>query len=432
MKKKLDKFTPADIQGTKLRFFDEIQKKSGLYLPKQPKFSPVVCLESLEELLEKDKQREKDGFPKKIKFRRVMVGPGKIITVPYVEEEKLIHGEFEPKFNQDNENGDENLGELPGSGEGEIGDVIGEMPIFGGEGEGEGDEDSTAGQGAGDHGIEEEAYELGKKISEKFQLPNLQDKGKKVPTDEYTYDLTDRHQGSGQVLDKQATLKKIVRTNLILKRVDKDNLDPTKMVVGPDDKIYRVLSRERVWKSQAVVFFIRDYSGSMYGEPTKAIITQHLFIYSWLLVQYEKMVIPRFILHDTEAEEVSVKDYFQRSAGGGTFIPSAYQKVNEIVENEGLARDYNIYIFQGTDGDDSYDSGKAAIPEIQKILQYVNRMGVCIIRSPYSEDRETVFEQYVKKADFLNQKQLFRMYIMPDANLTEEIIMEAVKVLTQD
>ncbi|MDP3763372.1 MAG: DUF444 family protein, partial [bacterium] len=298
--------TELDILGTKRSLEEGFTRKNGIYIPWYAS-SPVASLESLDDLLKRDETREKDGFPKKIKFRNILAGPGKIISVPYVEEEKLIHGEFEPKSDEDGEDGDGvgDMGQAPGSGEGETGDVIGEVPIRGDGGEGE---DPRAGTEPGEHGIEEEAYKLGKELSEKFHLPNLRDKGKKVPTDEYVYDLTDRHRGSGQVLDKKETLKSIVKTNISLGRLDKENIDTTNLVVGPHDKVYRVLSREKVWKSQAVVFFARDYSGSMWGEPTKAILAQHLMIYAWLLVQYEKLVIPRFFVHDTEAREVSVQD----------------------------------------------------------------------------------------------------------------------------
>ncbi|MBI2042421.1 MAG: DUF444 family protein, partial [Candidatus Nealsonbacteria bacterium] len=296
---------------------------------------------SIDDLLKRDEIRIQDGFPKKIKFRSVLAGPGKIISVPYVEQEKLMHGEFEPK--NDDESGD--LGEVTGSGDGKVGDVIGQAPLRG-EGEGDGDKPQP-GNDSGEHGFEQEVYEKGKELSEKFQLPNLRDKGKKVPTDEYTYDLTDRHRGSGQVLDKKATLRSIIKTNAVLGRLDRDHIDTTGLVVGPNDKVYRVLSKEKVWKSRAVVFFARDYSGSMWGEPTKAIVAQHLMIYAWLLHQYEKLVVPRFFVHDTEAREVSAQEYFTLMAGGGTFIPSVYREITKTVDGESLARDYNVYVFQG-------------------------------------------------------------------------------------
>ena len=383
--------------------------------------------ESFDDLLKRDEQREEDGFTKKIKIRRVLAGRDKVVVVPFVEEEKLIHGEFEPT----GEHGQD----LAGQGKGELGEVIARAPLQGygeedGDGDGDGDDPgSGSGEGEGEHGIETEAYQLGKELSEKLNLPNLKDKGKKVPTDEYTYDLTDRHRGSGQVLDIKATLIRVVRSNIALGRVDVGNIDPAKLIVGPQDKIYRVLSKEKVWKSPSVAFFLRDYSYSMIDDPTTAVISQHLMIFSWLLFQYEKLVIPRFIVHDTEAKEVSVGRYFRVNSGGGTYIPSAYKLLNEIVESEGLARDYNIYVFQGTDGDDGDRDGKEAIPEIKKILGYVNRMGVSVFkRDPAGKDK-TVFEKYVEKGSFIDQEVLFRMHLMSNKDVTDEENEEAVKAL---
>jgi len=383
--------------------------------------------ESFDDLLKRDEQREEDGFTKKIKIRRVLAGRDKVVVVPFVEEEKLIHGEFEPT----GEHGQD----LAGQGKGELGEVIARAPLQGcgeedGDGDGDGDDPgSGSGEGKGEHGIETEAYQLGKELSEKLNLPNLKDKGKKVPTDEYTYDLTDRHRGSGQVLDIKATLIRVVRSNIALGRVDVGNIDPAKLIVGPQDKIYRVLSKEKVWKSPSVAFFLRDYSYSMIDDPTTAVISQHLMIFSWLLFQYEKLVIPRFIVHDTEAKEVSVGRYFRVNSGGGTYIPSAYKLLNEIVESEGLARDYNIYVFQGTDGDDGDRNGKEAIPEIKKILGYVNRMGVSVFkRDPAGKDK-TVFEKYVEKGSFIDQEVLFRMHLMSNKDVTDEENEEAVKAL---
>lgn len=423
--------TKSDFLGMKFAIQARRQEQVGLLRGQQRTCSPLTCLESFDDLLQRDEQREKDGFSKKIKFRRMPAGPGKIISIPYVEEEKLIHGEFEPEYKSDDEDLDEegDIDEMPGHGEGEEGEVIGEMPITG-KGEGEGDE-RQAGEDPGDHGIEEKAYQKGKELSEKYELPNLKDKGKKVPTDEYTYDLTDRHRGSGQFLDRRETLRSVVKTNAVLGRIDKNCIDISKMVVGPNDRVYRVLSKEKVWKSRAIVFFARDYSGSMWGEPTRIIVEQHMMIYAWLTHQYESLVIPRFFVHDTKAKEVSAREYFGLSTGGGTFIPSVYQEITKTVEGEALARDYNIFVFQGTDGDDWDDgSGRTAIPEIEKILEYVNRMGVCVLKHPYYGDRKSIYEQYLEKSDLLRRRDVFRVCLMSLVDdVTEDENIEAIKVL---
>ena len=55
----------------------------------------TTSLRSIDELLERDKQREKDGFPRKIRVGR-LVKPGKggkdkVVVVPTTVEEKFIH-----------------------------------------------------------------------------------------------------------------------------------------------------------------------------------------------------------------------------------------------------------------------------------------------------------------------------------------------------
>ncbi|MDP3710243.1 MAG: DUF444 family protein [bacterium] len=433
--------TELDVIGIYHATQEALEKLEGGFGALRNRVIPgKMSLESFEDIVRKDKEREKDGFPRKIRFRRVLAGPGKVITVPYVDEEHLVHGQFEPKNMEMNTArsmqlpSDPDLGEVPGAGKGEVGDVLGEQPIGQGDGDGEdGDGDGTdpgdrAGDKSGDH-LEEEAYTLGKRLSEELKLPNLKEKVKKFPTDEYTYDLTDRHRGSGQVLDKKETLKRVIKTNLALKRITKNRPDPKKMIIGPEQRVYRVLSRERVLKSQAVVFFARDYSGSMWGEPTLALTSQHLMIYAWLLVQYERRVIPRFFVHDVEAREVTAKRYFGMSSGGGTYIPSVYKEITKTVRGEGL-ESYNIYVFQGTDGDDGDGEGEEAIPELRKILSYVNRMGVTLFKHPYYKDQKTIFEEYIEKSGIANMKDVFRMHIMPSYyDVTYEMNIEALKAL---
>jgi uncharacterized sporulation protein YeaH/YhbH (DUF444 family) len=136
------------------------------------------------------------------------------------------------------------------------------------------------------------------------------------------------------------------------------------------------------------------------------------------------MVIPRFIVHDTSAKEVSVREYFDLKSSGGTHIPAAYELINTIVHEEGLAKNYNIYIFQGTDGDDSAHA-EFAQSQIEEILTYANRMGVTVLKN---NDRETTFEKYINDAEFTERSELFRMYILPD-NATNEQNEDAVKAL---
>jgi len=389
-----------------------------------PGGAAIHSLSSVDELLQRDKQREEDGFPRKIRIGK-LVKPGrgakeKIVLVPTTVEEKFIHD----TRNQDRQKG----GETGGAGKGEEGEVIGEEPIHDPSGNGSG----GAGQGdGGNHEIESNAYDLGRVLTEKFELPDLKDKGKKRSLTRYTYDLTDRHQGAGQVLDKKETLRRIIRSNISLNNIlDGGPVDPAQLLVSPKDKVYRILSREKEYESQAMVFFVRDYSGSMMGKPTELVVTQHVLIYSWLLYQYEKQVETRFILHDTEAKEVpDFYTYYNSSVAGGTRVASAYRLVNEIVETGNLARDYNIYVFHGTDGDDWDSDGGKTLPELKKILKYSNRMGITIAERGSGQAHDTSVEKYLRDSGILEEHpKLLRLDTVGE-DVTEGRLIEGIKNL---
>ena len=388
--------------------------------------TPNVSIRSIDELLERDNQREKDGFPRKINVGR-LIKPGKggkekIVIVPSTVEEKFIH---DSSFQTDDEQSS------GGSGDGEEGEVIGEQPIHAPEGEtGEG-----PGQGeGGQHEMESNAYDLGRILTEQFELPNVKDKGKKRSLTRYTYDLTDKHRGFGQLLDKKATLRKIVETNINLGTLpDVGDIDPSRFLISPSDLVYRILSREKDYESQAMVYFLRDYSGSMAGKSTALVVAQHVMIYSWLLYQYAMQVETRFVLHDTEAKEVpDFYTYYNSKVAGGTQVSSAYRLVNEVVEKESLARDYNIYIFHGTDGDDWDTDGKESIPELKKMLTYANRVGITIAEHSTGSTGGTEVEKYVKKSSLLEDKpKLLRMDVMQE-DADEARLIEGIKHLISE
>lgn len=396
------------------------------FFPIKPDY--MTALHSMDELMTRDKQREEDGFPRKIRVGKLVKpgqgAAGKVVIVPSTEEEKFYH--HTPM--------DEESGEGQGSGgagEGEEGQVIGEQPVHqpgeaGAGGAGEGGESS--------HDMESSAYDLGKVLTEKFMLPHLKDKGKKRALTRYTYDLTDRHRGFGQIQDKKATLRKVVETNVHLGNIpDPGHIDPSTFVISPRDRIYRILSREKDFESQAVVFFVRDYSGSMSGKPTELVVSQHIMIYSWLLYQYSKQVLTRFILHDTEAKEVpDFYTYYNSRVAGGTKVAAGFRLVNEIIEKENLARDYNIYVFHGTDGDDWDTNGKETLPQLLRTMSYSNRVGVTIARGSYSGSRDSDMERYLKSSGLLEKrpKDIRLDALAEDSD--EPRIIEGIKKLTSD
>lgn len=305
--------------------------------------------------------------------------------------------------------------------------MIGEAPVRpAGDGAGTG-----PGQGdSGDHEVESSAYDLGRVLTEQFALPNLKNKGKKRSLTRYTYQLTDRHAGRGQLLDKKATLRKIVETNIHLGNIpDVTQIDPASFLISPRDRIYRILSPEKDMESQAMIFFLRDYSGSMAGKATEVVVTQHVLIYSWLIYQYARQVESRFILHDTEAREVEdFYTYYNSTVAGGTRVASALHLVNDIVEQENLASDYNIYVFHGTDGDDWDTQGTQTIPELKTMLGYANRVGFTVVERAASAG-DTEVGRYLKNSGLLESRaDLLRMDTLPQ-DAAETRLIEGIRHL---
>jgi uncharacterized sporulation protein YeaH/YhbH (DUF444 family) len=214
-----------------------------------------------------------------------------------------------------------------------------------------------------------------------------------------------------------------------------EEFNPEELIVNPKDQIFRILSPEKDFEAQAVVFFLRDYSGSMMGEPTEVVVTQHLFIYSWLMFQYQNQVSTRFIVHDTAAKEVpDFYTYYKSNVAGGTNVYPAYELVAQIIEKEQLYRENNIYVFHGTDGDDWEENGQKSIAAVRKMLTYINRMGITVAKNSWgSDDRKTIVEKYFEESGLLKEKSnLIRLDAFKASGVSEERIIEGIKKLCSE
>ncbi|MBN1971748.1 MAG: DUF444 family protein [Candidatus Delongbacteria bacterium] len=417
--------TDRKLSGLTNSFTNDVE----MFLSKFTPPNPLMAVKTLDELLERDRKREEDGFPRRIRLGKI-VKPGKDTNGKVV----IVPTTYEPKFYHDNSVTEEDDGgSTGGTGDGEEGQVLGEQQAQPEEGEGEGE---GAGEGQGEnHDVTSDAFDLGKVLTEKFKLPNLKEKGKKRSSTKYTYDLTDKNRKFGQLLDKKASIKRVIKTNILLGRIEEGKpFDPEKLLISPNDEVYRILSREKDYESQALVFFIRDYSGSMQGKPTESVVTQHLFIYSWLMYQYKNNVQTRFIVHDTEAKEVEdFYKYYRSQVAGGTNVHPAFNLVNKIVYEEQLAKDYNIYVFYGTDGDDWSSDGKETIKELREIFKYASRVGFTIAENSWSSTQgNSTVEKYIKTSGLLKEfKDLFRMDSFKSASVDENRLIEGIKKLLE-
>ncbi len=103
----------------------------------------------------------------------------------------------------------------------------------------------------------------------------------------------------------------------------------------------------------------------------------------------------------------------------------------KIIEEEQLAKDYNIYIFHGTDGDDWEYKGEKTISAIKQMLPAINRLGITVAKNSWgTSQKKTTVEQYIDNSGLLKEKaSLIKLDSMVAANATEERIIEGIKKL---
>lgn len=123
------------------------------------------------------------------------------------------------------------------------------------------------------------------------------------------------------------------------------------------DLKYNLWDQKPAPQSQAVMFCLMDVSGSM-GEKEKDIAKRFfLILYLFLERKYDKISL-RFIRHTETAEEVDEKTFFYDRKSGGTAISSGLTLINDIINKEYPADEWNIYIAQCTDGDNFSSDNK--------------------------------------------------------------------------
>ena len=89
--------------------------------------------------------------------------------------------------------------------------------------------------------------------------------------------------------------------------------------------------------------------------------------------------------HTVKAWEFDENEFFQVRGSGGTVASTAFNMVNEIIQDRYDTSKYNIYLFYASDGEnfrDDHDRATAGLADIASIASYLG-----YIETPASEDR---------------------------------------------
>ena len=254
-----------------------------------------------------------------------------------------------------------------GDGKTRVGDVIAREQQ---QGQGKGTGSGPAGQDAGADYYEAEVNidELAALIFEDLQLPFLEEKAKKAVPAKTTRFNEIRRTGVMANLDK----RRLILENI--KRNARESKGAKFGNVKKEDLRFKSWEEDHRYESNAVVLALMDVSGSM-GEFKKYIARSFFFwMVRFLRTKYDNVEIV-FISHHTEAKEVTEEQFFTQGESGGTVVSSAYALALDIIRARYNPRDWNVYPFHFSDGDNYYSDNEEAVRLADELIQTCNLFG---------------------------------------------------------
>jgi uncharacterized sporulation protein YeaH/YhbH (DUF444 family) len=260
-----------------------------------------------------------------------------------------------------------------GVGEGQVG-----QPLTPPQGEGE----PKAGDQPGGHILEVELTmeELAAILGEELALPRIEPRGKKnVVTEKDKYSSI-RRVGPESLRHFKRTFRRALK-----RQIASGTYIPSEPKVIPvrEDKQYR--SWKVVPKPDAVatIIYMMDVSGSMTDEQKEIVRIEAFWIDTWIKAHY-KGVDRVYIIHDAVAQEVDEHTFYHTRESGGTKISSAYDLANKIIDQRYPPKDWNVYAFHFSDGDNWGDDVPKCMELLSKeMLPKLNLFGYGQVESPY-------------------------------------------------
>lgn len=168
--------------------------------------------------------------------------------------------------------------------------------------------------------------------------------------------------------------------------------------IDPIDIRYRRYEPQPKPVAQAVMFCLMDVSGSM-SEHMKDLAKRfYMLLYIFLTRRYRRVEVV-FIRHTDKAEEVDEETFFRSTVTGGTVVSSAFLAMRDVVASRYPSQDWNIYVAQASDGDNSYEDGpltaRLVRDEILPLVQYFAYLEVGEpAREAYSRSPSSLWRTY--------------------------------------
>ncbi|MEM6656102.1 MAG: DUF444 family protein [Planctomycetota bacterium] len=267
----------------------------------------------------------------------------------------------------------------------------------GGVGQGDGEEGQPVGKGgqqqpggAGEAGsdpgdrhlmeVDVSLEELADIMADELELPRIEPKGEANISDEKAKYDSVRSTGPESLRHKKRTYLRALKRQISTGEYAPD--DP-KIIPIKGDKQYRSWTVTNEPQANAAIVYLMDVSGSMTDEQKEIVRTEAFWIDTWLRSQYDS-VETRYIIHDAVAKEVDEHTFYHTRESGGTRISSAYKVCAELIEQQLPPAEWNLYVFQFSDGDNWGEDNDRAFDVLgQRILPHVNLYGYGQVESPY-------------------------------------------------
>ncbi|MBV7327546.1 DUF444 family protein [Chloroflexi bacterium TSY] len=297
-----------------------------------------------------------------------------------------------------------------GQGDGQPGDPLSSADPNDGPGE--------AGDMPGQHILEVELSldELAQMLAEELELPRIEPKGNKNIESEIARYTDIRRVGPESLRHFKRTYREALKRQIASGAYDPDN--PVIIPVR-DDKRYRSFIRKQVPESNAVIIYMMDVSGSMGNREKHLVRLTSFWIDTWLKANY-KNVDRRYIVHDATAGEVDEHTFYHLRQSGGTMISSALKLCYHLIQNHYDPAEWNIYLFQFSDGDNWDSDNTISLNIIREHLLPISNL-YC-----YGQVDEYRYSAYAGAfIDYLQEFDAENMITARIAN--EEAIYDAIK-----
>ncbi len=209
--------------------------------------------------------------------------------------------------------------------------------------------EGQAGDTPGEHVVEADISleELAEILGEELHLPRIEPRGRKHITT-----TRDRYTGVARTGPRSLRHQKRTFKEALKRQIVSGTYNPARPVLVPQKEDFRF----RTWQSKtdpqsaAAIVYVMDVSGSMGKEQKEIVRLQAFWIDTWLRANYAHLET-RFVIHDAVAREVDRDTFFRTRESGGTLISSAYTLVDKIVTEDYPSDEWNLYLFQFSDGD---------------------------------------------------------------------------------